>query len=299
VKVLFSGVCTALVTPFKNGEVDFKALGNLIHRQIDAGVDALCILGTTGEASTLSFEEKCEIIKHMTDYIRQKNITLIFGIGGNNPTEIIKLGRVVREQCECKQLRVAVMLSAPYYNKCTQDGAVKFFNTIANAVQLPMIVYNVPGRTGVNLEPETLALICKNKYVCGIKEASGNIEQIAEVVRVCSDVASALRRNDVSETAISEQSTSNSVTVYCGDDTIALPCYSVGCKGIISVASNVRPKEVLEIWKNKARELYLKELPFYRSLFSQVNPIPVKYELSKLGLIQNELRLPLTAMNAK
>jgi len=285
---IFTGVCTALVTPFKNGEIDFEAFGKLIERQIDAGIDALCILGTTGEASTISYDEKCKIIKFSCAVVKGR-VPIVFGIGGNNPPDIIKLGSIVK-----KLGGDAVMVTAPYYNKSTQDGAVKYFDTIANAVKLPLIAYNVPGRCGYNLEPETLARIAQNPYVVGIKEASGNISQIAEVVRLCPDVA-----------------------VYSGDDGISLPAYAIGCQGVISVASNVTPKDVREIWlrytktpaadaapplqkgdlwKNRttAQELFLQQLPFYKSLFRQVNPIPVKFELAKLGFIENELRLPLT-----
>ena len=270
---LFNGVCTALVTPFKNKEVDFKAFGNLIQRQLGADTDALCILGTTGEASTLTTEEKHAIIKFSLETVAGK-VPIVFGIGGNNPKDIIELGKFIAKTPAIPLTKggIGVMVTAPYYNKCTQDGAVEFFNTVANAIKLPMIVYNVPGRTGVNLEPETIARICINRYICGVKEASGNIEQIANVVRLCKK------------------------PVYSGDDTIALPCYAVGCRGIISVASNVRPKEVREIWLKRSKRLFLCELPFYRSLFVQVNPIPVKRVLAGMGLINNELRLPLTAM---
>jgi len=273
VRKLFTGVCTALVTPFRRGRVDFDALGKLVRRQIAAGVDAICVLGTTGEAPTLSMDEKCAIIK-FTNTIVNGRIPVVFGIGGNNPADIIELGKFVRTTC--RGGRIGVMVSAPYYNKCTQSGAVRFFRTIANAVKLPLVVYNVPGRAGVNLEPATIAAIARNKYVTGIKEASGDMTQIAETVRLCR------------------------AAVYCGDDALALPCYAVGCQGVISVASNIKPREVRRIWllrKNMAgRRLYLAQLPFYRDLFTQVNPIPVKHMLWALGLIQNELRLPLTEM---
>jgi len=273
-KKLFSGVCTALVTPFKHGKVDFDTLAKLIERQIVNGIDALCILGTTGEAPTLSFDEKCDIIK-FTNAVINERVPIIYGIGGNNPTEIIKLGKFVAETCEeCSN--VGVLVSAPYYNKCTQYGAVLYFRKIANIVKLPLIIYNVPARTGVNLTSETIERISRNKYIAGIKEASGNMEQIAEVVRTAH------------------------TAVYSGDDTMSLPCYAVGCSGIISVASNAKPHDVRKVWRlrdkpSAARKMYLQQLPFYKSLFTQVNPIPIKCVLADMGLIINELRLPLTA----
>jgi 4-hydroxy-tetrahydrodipicolinate synthase len=170
------------------------------------------------------------------------------------------------------------MITAPYYNKGTQDGIYRFFEAITNAVKLPAVAYNIPGRTGVNIEPETLYRISTLKYVVGIKEASGNIAQITEVVRICPNVA-----------------------VYCGDDTLALPSYAVGCQGIISVASNISAVPVAAIYNMykhgktaAALSAFHGQLPFYKSLFTSVNPIPVKNELTKIGLIKNELRLPLT-----
>ncbi|MDR0461746.1 MAG: 4-hydroxy-tetrahydrodipicolinate synthase [Christensenellaceae bacterium] len=269
-KSIFSGVCTALVTPFKNGEVDYDAFEKILEFQIKSGVNALCILGTTGEAPTLTFDEKIEIVKFSIAKVNGR-VPLVFGIGGNNPKEIIKLGLEVKT-CGGQ----AVMLSSPYYNKCTQAAAVIFFHSIANAIKLPMIVYNVPGRTGMNLEPATLQKICENKWVAGIKEASGNMTQIIDVVRLCPKTA-----------------------VYCGDDGLALPCYACGCKGVISVASNVRPKETLEIMTMKSHELFLNEIPYYKALFCEVNPAPVKYAMSLMNLCQADVRPPLTQLSEK
>ena len=271
-KPIFTGVCTALITPFRCGEVDFLTMAKLIERQIAAEVDALCILGTTGEASTLTEEEKNAIIRFSLKIVAGR-IPIIFGIGGNYPDDIIKNGLFIKNLTALPP-NTAVMVSAPYYNKCSQAGAVKYFRHIANKVGLPLIVYNVPARTGVNLSPQTLGKIAKNRYVRGIKEASSNIEQISAVINAAK------------------------VPVYCGDDTIALPCYAVGCAGIVSVASNVRPKDIRAIWvaKNlaKGRKLFLSQLEFYKSLFREVNPMPVKFEMARLELCRNELRLPLT-----
>jgi 4-hydroxy-tetrahydrodipicolinate synthase len=320
----FTGVATALVTPFSGGRVDYAALRRLINRQIDMRADALVVLGTTGEISTLTAAEKHSIIKAAVKTVRSR-VPLIFGIGGNNPAEIIKLGLFVKKMCDtgggisarkclevfttapcslppkgrvsgapCKTSKgsargtgrhtagkIGIMVTAPYYNKATQDGIYKFFEKITDAVCLPALVYNIPGRTGVNIEPETLYRISTLPYVAGIKEASGSIPQITEVVRNCPNTA-----------------------VYSGDDTIALPCYAVGCCGIISVASNLSVAPVKDIYDKykkgrhaSALSLFQTQLPLYRLLFAQVNPIPIKYYLSKRGLVQNELRLPLTPMN--
>jgi 4-hydroxy-tetrahydrodipicolinate synthase len=285
---LFTGVATALVTPFNNGKVDYFTLQNLINRQIDDGVDCLVILGTTGEISTLTDAEKHKIINTAINTNRNR-VPLIFGIGGNNPPEIIKLGHFVKQTAQkiasngdnnTASARVGIMITAPYYNKGTQDGIYKFFAEITNAVRLPAIIYNIPARTGVNIEPDTLYRISTLPFVAGIKEASGNIPQIAEVVMKCPNTA-----------------------VYSGDDTIALPCYAVGCCGIISVASNLSVQNVKHIYelyrKGRSRSalmLFQIQMPFYKSLFKQVNPIPIKYYLSKENLIKNEMRLPLTPM---
>jgi 4-hydroxy-tetrahydrodipicolinate synthase len=255
-------------------------------------------LGTTGEISTLAAAEKHKIIRTAIETNRNR-VPLVFGIGGNNPTEIIKLGRFVKEtaanigandlenkedtaetQDKATVHRVGIMVTAPYYNKGTQDGIYRFFAEITNAVELPTIVYNIPARTGVNIEPDTLYRISTLRFAAGIKEASGNISQIAEVVMKCPNTA-----------------------VYSGDDTIALPCYAVGCCGIISVASNLsvsNVKYIYELYKKgrskSALMLFQIQMPFYKSLFTQVNPIPIKHYLAKENLIKNELRLPLTPM---
>jgi len=271
-KTIFYGVCTALVTPFKdNGDVDFDALRGVIEYQVESKVDALCILGTTGEAATMSWDEKLEVAKFSYQVVAGR-VPIIFGIGGNNPKEIIRFGLAVKKLAP----KVAVMCTPPYYNKCTQDAAVKYFHDIANAVKLPFVVYNVPGRTGMNLEPATMQKIVTNKYVVGIKEASGNMGQIIEVVRLCHNVA-----------------------VYCGDDGLSLPCYAVGCKGIISVASNVRPYETRTIWLGGNHKLFLDELKYYKALFCEVNPAPVKYAMHLMGMCGAFVRPPLTVLSEK
>lgn len=277
-KHIFKGVCTALVTPFdKDNKIDFAAFKKLIEFQLGGGVDALLVLGTTGEASTISMEEKKQIVEAARKQIKRR-VPLIVGIGGNNPSAIIEFGLWLKSR------KVdGVLLSAPYYNKATQNGLVKFFGSIAKKIRLPMIVYNVPGRTGVNIEPKTYACLAKIRYISGIKEASGSIQQIAEVIRVCPNI-----------------------TVYAGDDNITLPAYALGVQGVISVASNIAPTVVADIYRKVmvgnltgARVGFMEALPMFKILFCEVNPIPVKYALNCMGLIENVLRLPLTPLDKK
>lgn len=273
---IFTGVATAMVTPFDQDQIDWPRFQNLIERQIEQGVDALLFLGTTGEMPTLSHAERHAVIDFALATVG-KRVPLIFGIGGNDPTTIIDLGLYVAEQARVAGVRPAIMVSAPYYNKATPDGLYAFFQKITNTVKLPTIIYNIPGRTGVNIDPTTMAKIARLRYVAGIKEASGNLHQITQVVALCPQIA-----------------------VYSGDDTLALPCYAVGCRGIISVASNLAVTPVQNIYRlydtghpEPALTLFQSQLPLYQSLFRMVNPIPVKAELAKLGLIKNALRLPL------
>jgi len=275
-KKLFDGVCTALVTPFKdNGKnIDWKSFGRLINFQIENGVNALLVLGTTGESCTISDAERAAIVTFAVSVI-DKRVPLIIGVGGNDPKKVIENTLFAKDSGVD-----AVLVSAPYYNKTTQDGLVKYFDTIARATKFPIIAYNVPGRVGMNIEPQTFARICRNKHIVGIKESSGNLEQIQRVVQLCSNVA-----------------------VYCGDDSMSLGSYAVGTVGVVSVASNIMPLEVGDIYKLyragkmwRARRLFFSQLDFYKDLFVQVNPIPVKYYLSEKGLCRNEVRLPLLAM---
>jgi len=268
---LFSGVCTAMVTPLtKDLEIDFKTFQKNIDWQILNGVSALCIMGTTGEASTLSFDEKVSIIKFAINHVKHR-VPIIFGIGGNNPTEILKLGNTIKEH---NIGNIGVLLSTPYYNKCTQDAAIKHFHDMANQIKLPMIIYNIPGRAGMNLLPPTALKILNNPFVVGIKESSGNIAQITEIVRLCPDKA-----------------------VYCGDDGLSLPCYSIGCRGIISVASNIKPQETIAIYNNRDTKLFLEQTQIYDALFCEVNPSPIKYAMSLLGMCKPYVRPPLTMLS--
>ena len=204
---IFTGVATALVTPFNSKQqIDFPALRRLIDRQIKMKVDALVILGTTGEISTLTLTERHRIIDYALQVVKGR-IPLIFGIGGNDPANIIDLGKYVAQAAKVTAGKIGIMVTAPYYNKGTPDGIYAYYQTITNAVKLPTIVYNIPSRTGVNISPENLARITTLPFVVGIKEASGNLQQITQTVHLCSNIA-----------------------VYSGDDTLALAAYAVGCR---------------------------------------------------------------------
>ncbi|MCM1403950.1 MAG: 4-hydroxy-tetrahydrodipicolinate synthase [Prevotella sp.] len=274
---IFTGVATALVTPFNTKQqVDLPTLRRLLERQIKMKADAIVVLGTTGEISTLALEERYAVIDCALHTVNGR-VPLIFGIGGNDPTNIIALGKYVVKAAKNVSGKIGIMVTAPYYNKGTPDGIYTYYKTITTAIKLPTIVYNIPSRTGVNLAPETMARIASIPFVAGIKEASGDLHQITQTVRLCPNVA-----------------------VYSGDDTLALPAYAVGCRGIISVASNLDVAPVKAIWQlycdgktAAARQEFFTALPLYQSLFRVVNPIPIKYELAQRGLIKNVLRLPL------
>ncbi|MCL2621691.1 MAG: 4-hydroxy-tetrahydrodipicolinate synthase [Firmicutes bacterium] len=276
---IFSGVCTALITPFKNGKVDYISFKNIIEHNIDGGVDALLFLGTTGEPSTLTKSEKQKVIKFALDSVANR-VPVIIGVGGNNPMEIIALSLYAK-----KQLASAVLISSPYYNKATQNGIVQFYEHIANRITIPIIAYNVPTRTGVNIEPNTIEKLCNNQYIVGVKEASGNMSQICEVAVICDK---------------------SGVALYSGDDALTLSILAVGGSGVIGVASNVIPwlvKMKYSYFMNgkirQAQVLQNKLLPFYKQLFCEVNPIPIKHILSFAKLCDEDLRLPLTKLEPK
>ena len=276
-KVIFKGCATALVTPFtQNGEkVDFKAYQNLIDEQINAGIDALVVLGTTGEPSTMTQEECDDVVKFAVNHINGR-VPVIVGAGSNSTKQAI-------DKCiRYGQLGAdALLVVTPYYNKCTQSGLISHYTQIAKATSLPIILYNVPGRTGVNLLPKTILELSKLENIVAVKEASGNIEQISEIKRLCKD----------------------DIQVYSGDDGLTLPILAVGGIGVISVASNVVPKKMTQLCSTffhgeitRSREIQFELNPLIKSLFLEVNPIPVKTALSMLGKMSGTLRLPLSDM---
>ena len=270
--MIFRGTATALITPFtEDDKVDVKALCEIVERQIASGVDALVALGTTGEPATLSEEEKKHVVEVCIKQTRGR-VPVIVGAGSNSTRHAI-------ETCRMAQNLGAdgLLVVTPYYNKCTQEGLVEHYGAIADSTSLPIICYNVSSRTGVNMLPETFARIAERKNVVGIKEASGNMEQIEKCLALCPD------------------------KVISGDDALTLPIMAMGGLGVISVASNVCPKYVGDMthfalngeWE-KARKMQLALLPLISALFCEVNPIPIKKAMEIKGYCTSKLRLPLT-----
>ncbi len=274
-KPLFTGCGTALITPFKNGEVDFPALDRLVEDQIAHGVSALIAAGTTGEPATMTWEEHLAVIRRVVEKADHR-VPVIAGTGSNATSEAVYAAKHSAEFGADAQLVVT-----PYYNKTSQAGLVAHFNAIADAATLPVIVYNVPSRTGLNIGPEALAEICQHENVIAVKEANADVSQAMEKLRLCGD----------------------KVDFYCGNDDLILPTMACGFKGVISVLSNVLPAETsrmarlaLEGRNAEAAAIQLKLLPLINALFSETSPIPVKAAMAKLGMCQDELRLPLVPM---
>ncbi len=269
-KVLFYGVCVALATPITNGKVDYVALDRLIDHIIDGQVDAIVLMGTTGEGYGLSDKEQKAIIAHCIEYIDRRVVVIV---GASGSVKSI----ADRAKFAAGLGANGLLVLSPYYNKCPQDGIVRYYKDIASKTDMPIIVYNVPSRTGVNIEPKTLTEISKIKNVCGIKEASGNISQIQEIFSLLSDT----------------------IAIYSGDDLLNYLFYSLGASGCISVCGNVYPKlekllfEYTKAYKNCSRVLNSRLYNFHKSMFIEPNPIPLKYALSKKKFGANEISLPL------
>lgn len=275
---IFTGSATALITPFTQNGVDYDAFGRLIDFQIENGTDALVICGTTGEPATMTYQERSEALDFALKRIN-KRVPVIVGTG-SNATAIAVDNSVKAYNAGAD----ALLVVTPYYNKCTQTGLMKHFEAICSATPLPVICYNVPGRTGVNIQPATLEKMAQFDTMCAVKEASGNIDQITEI---CARVGDML-------------------DVYSGDDGIILPLLALGGKGVISVASNIVPKEVHQLCADffagnlqSAREMQLKLYPLVKALFCEVNPIPVKTAASLMGFGECHLRMPLCNMEEK
>ena len=275
---LFRGAGVALVTPFtKEKEVNYEALDRLIEYQISNEIDAIIVCGTTGEPSTMSEEERLQVIAYVMDKVK-KRIPVIAGSGGNCTENVVQFSKRV-EQLGPDGL----LIVTPYYNKATQNGLYEHYKTVAKAVDTPILMYNVPSRTGMNLLPETAARLGKEiEHIVGIKEASGKISQVAEVL----------------------QKAEGSLSVYAGNDDQIVPTLSLGGVGVISVLANIAPKATHDIAMtyldgdvNKAAELQLQYLDLIRALFCEVNPIPVKKGLEFMGFPVGGLRMPLTEMS--
>jgi 4-hydroxy-tetrahydrodipicolinate synthase len=272
---LFAGTGTALVTPFSASGVDYGSLGRLIDWQIDSGVDFLVILGTTGEAPAISESERCRIVSYSVEQVAGR-IPVVVGAGGNNTEHAIENCRMASELGAD-----GVLVVTPYYNKPSQEGLYRHFEAITQSVDIPIIAYNVPGRTGVNLLPTTLVRLASLPGIVGVKEASGSIGQADEII-----ASVKMRRPDFS--------------VLSGNDDQAFHTVNSGGDGVISVLSNIAPDRVVNMitaarngYVAEAREQHLSMLPLMQSLFMETNPMPVKYALSRLGYCENRLRLPL------
>ncbi len=273
---LFKGSGVAIVTPMKDDHIDFEKLGELLDWHVESGTDAIIICGTTGEASTLEDDEHKEAIKYTVEKIN-KRIPVIAGTGSNSTNHAIMMSKYAEE--------VGVdglLLVTPYYNKATQAGLVKHFRAIADSVNVPIILYNVPGRTGVNITPSTVLELSKHKNIQAIKEASGNISQVAEIARIMPE----------------------GFKLYSGNDDMIVPLMSLKGSGVISVVANILPKEThdivalyLEGKTSESTDLQLKLKSLIDALFIEVNPIPVKTALNLMGKDVGGFRLPLSEMD--
>lgn len=273
---VFFGAATAIVTPFCEQKLDLPAFERLMLRQLQAGIQAIVVTGTTGEASTLTQEEKETLWRCAVETAGGK-ATVIAGVGTNNTAQSAALAQAA-ERCGVD----ALLAVTPYYNKATQEGLYRHYVTIAEAVSLPLITYNVPSRTGVELQPETCQRLSVHKNIAGIKEASGNLTKLAHIRRLCGD----------------------SFPVWCGNDDQITASMALGACGAISVLSNLRPALVKKLCDHalkgefrQSAEMQLAALPLIDALFSEVNPIPIKAALAVEGLCRDELRLPLTPMS--
>lgn len=275
---IFTGAATAIITPLNENGIDFDAFGRLIEWQIAEGIDAIVAAGTTGEGSTLTDEEHKSVIKFCVEKVAGR-VPVIAGTGSNDIAYAISLTKYA-----CEVGADAMLLVTPYYNKATQNGLIKSFTAVADASTKPCILYNVPSRTGCNITPQTCAVLANHPNIVAIKEAGGNISQVAEISRLCGD----------------------RLDIYSGNDDQIVPVMSLGGKGVISVLSNLLPRETSQMCHSyfegntkASLDMQLKYLPLIDSLFCEVNPIPVKAAMAAMGYCENYLRLPLTEMEDK
>lgn len=272
---IFTGMATALITPMTKTGIDYEALGRFIDFQIESGINALVVMGTTGENATIEYDDQREVIRYTVERVAGR-VPVIAGTGTNNTTHVLE-----NTQNACEVGADAVLVVTPYYNKATQNGLVQFFTTIADASQVPVILYNVPGRTGVNLLPKTVAILAEHPNIVGIKEATGNVAQMIEIQTLCGD----------------------KIDIYSGEDALTVPMMAMGTAGTISVLSNVLPKECVAMTDacmardfKTAAQWQCRFMGLINALFSEVNPIPVKAAVSAMGYGEENLRLPLTRM---
>ena len=274
---IFTGMASAMITPMNAQGVDYEAMERFIEFQIENGINALVVMGTTGENATLEPWEQKEVIRFVVEKVNHR-VPVIAGTGTNNTAHVLQ-----NTKNACEVGADAVLVVTPYYNKGTQKGLITHFTAVADASSVPVILYNVPSRTGVNLLPKTVAELAKHPNIVAIKEASGSMAQLVELMALCGD----------------------QIDVYSGEDALTVPMLAMGAAGTISVLSNVAPKESVAMTDaffagkiEEAAAWQCKLLPLINALFSEVNPIPVKAAVSALGFGEDYLRLPLTPMEA-
>ena len=272
---IFTGMASAIVTPMTKTGIDYDALGRFLEFQIENGINAIVVMGTTGENATIEPEDQKEVIRYTVQKVAGR-VPVIAGTGTNNTEHVLKN---TRNACEVGA--DAVLVVTPYYNKATQNGLITHFTAVADASTVPVIVYNVPGRTGCNLLPKTLAKLAEHPRIAAVKEATGNMAQMVEIMALCGD----------------------KIDVYSGEDALTVPMMAMGAAGTISVLSNVVPKEAVAMTDackagdyKTAAQWQCKLLGLTNALFSEVNPIPVKAAVSAMGFGEENLRLPLTPM---
>ena len=272
---IFKGMATAIVTPMTATGIDYEALGRFLEFQIENGIHAIVVMGTTGENATIEYEDQKEIIRFTVEKVN-KRVPVIAGTGTNNTEHVI---HNTRNACEVGA--DAVLVVTPYYNKATQNGLIAHFTAVADASTVPVIMYNVPGRTGCNLQPKTVAKLAEHPNIVGLKEATGNMAQMVEIMHLCGD----------------------KIDVYSGEDALTVPMLAMGGAGTISVISNIAPKEAVAMTDAffagdiaKAAKMQCDLLPLVNACFCEVNPIPAKAGVSAMGFGEEHLRLPLTPM---
>ena len=272
---IFTGMATAIVTPMTADGIDYEALGRFLEFQIENGINGIVVMGTTGENATIEPEDQKKVIAYTVEKVA-KRVPVIAGTGTNNTEHVLHNTRAA-----CEVGADAILVVTPYYNKATQNGLIKHFSTVADASTVPMIMYNVPGRTGCNLLPKTVAKLAEHPNIAAIKEATGNMAQMVEIMHLCGD----------------------KLDVYSGEDALTVPMMAMGGKGTISVLSNVAPKQAVAMTDAclagdyaAAAKLQCDLLPLINALFSEVNPIPAKAAVSAMGYGEEILRLPLTPM---
>ena len=272
---IFEGMATAIVTPMTADGIDYDALGRFIDFQIESGINAIVVMGTTGENATIEYADQKEIIRYTVERVA-KRVPVIAGTGTNNTDHVLH-----NTKNACEVGADAILVVTPYYNKATQNGLYQHFKTIADASTVPVILYNVPGRTGSNLLPKTVARLAEHENIVAIKEATGNVAQTVEILHLCGD----------------------KIDVYSGEDALTVPMMAMGAKGTISVLSNVAPREAVAMTDAcragdfaAAAKMQCDLLPLINALFSEVNPIPAKAGVSAMGFGEEHLRLPLTPM---